>query len=341
MWRQIYNTFILVLSIITIAFAFILVGNILTIGDKIGTVVHPYMEYSFYATVILLSIIFIVIPIIRVITKPTFPELEISDNARDVASVKKLAKRLVCSWDCIDKTTKEREARYNALKDSSTDDSALIKHVKAEINTRFDAASAEILKSAAVSFGSTAISQNSTIDTLSVLMINCKLIHRIILSVGFRPNVKQTIRIYVNVIFSAFFAHISQSGVEQGATILMNQFVGGIKKIPFGEVLVGSVIDGTINALMTLRVGFLTISYLKKGAKGQISDEENSAAVKHAITTLPAVIGNKAKNIVEFVTKFFSSEKEDEASAEEAIDTAEPKKISFRNPLKFKKSEVI
>ena len=346
MWRQIYNTFLLILSVITIAFCFIVVGNIITIGDKIGSVVHPYMEYAFYVIIILLVIIFILVPTLRVITTPTLPVLEIDDQMMDRAKIKKLAKRLLNSWDCIPKNDCNRNSRHENLRKSISDKSAdtelLSQSVKAEINTRFDVAKTEILKSAAVSFGSTAISQNSTIDTLSVLIINCKLIHRIISVIGFRPNVKQTIRIYVNVIFSAFFAHLSQSGAEQSASVIMNQFVGGLKKIPFGEILAGSVIDGTINALITLRVGFLTVSYLKKGAKGQISDEENSLAVKSAIKTLPQIVGNKAKAIVDFVTKFFINDKKVDISTDEGNASTESKKwLNLKQILPSKKTEAV
>lgn len=305
MRRQIYNIFIWVVSILTVALAFILIGNIITIGDKIATHVHPYGAYAFYALIGLLSIIFILVPIIKVAAMPSFPELDVLDNekanlmkqsSKGQARINKLAKRL-------------------GIDNKATDIDTLTESVRGEINSRLAMAKSEILKSAALSFGSTALSQNSTIDALSVLMINCKLIHRIISSVGFRPSARQTTRIYINVIFSAFFAHITQSGVEQSATIIMNQFVGGIKKIPFSDMIVGSAIDGTINAMMTLRVGFLTISYLKRGAKGKISDAENSAAIKNAINTLPEVIGNKTMSVLEFVTKFFKRDKTADAAA--------------------------
>ena len=208
------------------------------------------------------------------------------------------------------------------------------KIVKEELDIRFKFAKKEILKFAGVSFASTAVSQNSTIDTLSVLMINCKLIHRIILSTGFRPDIKQTLRIYVNVIFSAFFAHISQYGVDQTATILMKTFVGGVKNIPGVEIVAGSVIDGTINAVMTLRVGFLTISYLKKGAKGQIDAESNNEAVKNAIRELPNIIGNKSRIILDFINRFFKDNKStDNKDINESESYEESKKLSLKFPF--------
>lgn len=303
MAKSFYRAFLLIVSIVFLAFIFIIVDNVLMIGAGIGDHIHPYMEYAFYAIVVLLTVLFIIVPTLRVIAMPKLPAMEVGEGDPK-AKVRRLARRLISSVK-----DEDRRAELKSAVDGSQSPVELADVVRKEVKHRMDAGRTETLKAAALSFASTAASQNSTIDTLSVLVINCKLMHKIIAATGFRPGVGQLIRIYTNVIFSAFFAHITQSGVEQGAGMMMNQFVGGIKKIPFADIVVGSMIDGTINALMTLRVGFLTISYLKRGAIGQIKDEEKKAAVKDAICALPKVVGNKAKPITEFVCKFTKSDK--------------------------------
>ena len=341
MGKSIYRAFLLIISIITIGFIFILIGNILIIGDNIGNIVHPYMEYAFYGIILLLSISFIIVPIGKVLRMPTLPELDVKDT--DPADkTRKLARRLITTCSYIDDKTEQKAHRDKLnrdITDASSDITKLTQTVRDELDLRFSKARKEIYQAATCSFASTAISQNSTIDTLSTLMINCKLIHKIIQASGFRPNIKQTVRIYINVIFNAFFAHISQAGIEKGATLIINNFIKGLKSVPYGEVIVGSVIDGTVNALMTLRVGFLTLSYLKHGAKGQLSEEDKSAAAIEAIKSLPDILGGKAKNIVDFIAKFFNK-KESKENVDDSAENTEgtDRKISIKVPFIGSKS---
>ena len=335
MGKSIYKAFLLAVSVITVAFVFILIGNILTIGDKIGNLVHPYMEYAFYVIILLLSVFYIVVPICKVLRMPTLPELDIKDGGT-IDKTKKLAKRLVNTCTYLDDKS-ERKIHSNKLSqeiaNASSDISKLNQIVREELDLRFSKARKEIFQAATCSFAATAVSQNSTIDTLSMLIINCKLIHKIIQASGFRPNVQQTVRIYVSVIFSAFFAHVSQVGIEKGATLIVNNFIKGLKRVPFGEVIVGSVIDGTINALMTLRVGYLTLSYLKQGANGQLSEEAKRNAAIEAIKSIPEILGSKAKNIVDFVAKFFSKDDAKE-TCEDMTDNSGSEKAERRLSIK-------
>ena len=309
MGKNIYKTLLTAITVIAVAFAFIILGNIITIGDKIGTMTHPYVEHVFYITILLLTVWFVFIPVCKVLNTPSLPALEIDDCASP-EKVMKMSKLLIGSCTYIEDEKEQREHRNNLKQEitkKSSDINELKNVLKTELDTRFNLAKKEIYKSASGAFASTAISQNSTIDTLSVLMINCKLIHKIIQLSGFRPNIEQLARIYTNVIFSAFFAHISQAGTEQSASMIVNKFIKGLKSIPFGEAFAGSILDGTVNALMTLRVGFLTISYLKAGAQGSISENDKRSSTVEAIRSLPNVIGEKAKAILNFITRFSSN----------------------------------
>lgn len=287
------------LAVFAVGFGIILIGNIITIGERIGDMTHVFFEYAFYVLLVVLAIVFILVPTFRILRMPSLPEMDV-DECEPLRKTKKLAKRLADTSD--DPEFKDRIAA------AANDAVALRDTVKKELDKRFGEARKEILKAAAYSFASTSVSQNNAIDTISVLMINCKLVYKVIQSTGFRPNMSQLVRVYVSVMSGAFLAHITQSGVERGMTTVVNSFVKGLKNIPFGDVIMGSAIDGTINALMTLRVGNLALSYLKKGAKGHLSDAELKAANISAIKSLPGVVGAKFKAIGEFATKFVASQ---------------------------------
>ena len=320
MKNSIYKTFILIVSVLTIGFILIVIGNIITIGDKIGALSHPYVEHTFYLTLLILTIVFVLIPVARVMAMPTLPELNeaIINGENDNTHynrIYKLATKLARTCGYIKDAGEIKEHRtvlQQKIKEANSTENREIATkkleaiIKEELDTRFSIANEKTRKVAKHAFAATAISQNSTFDALSILFLNCKLVHQIIQTTGFRPKIHQTINIYVNVITSAFFSHLTQEGAEKSAAMVISQFTKKLKAIPYGEIIVGSTIDGVVNALLTLRVGYLTIKYLKKGAKGQITDDNESASA--AIRILPEIIGNKVKHLVDFVAKFFKNE---------------------------------
>jgi hypothetical protein len=299
MGNKYLKAIVTLLAVFCIGFGIILVGNVITIGQKIGEATHAYVEYGFYALLGVLAVAFIVVPTWKVICMPSLPDMDVNEGD-PLRKTRKLAKRLVG-------TTENAELK-NQIAAAGDDAACLRGLVKSELDVRFGKAREEIIKAASYSFASTSVSQNSTIDTISVLMINCRLVYKVIRASGFRPNIGQLVRIYTNVLSSAFLAHITQSVAEEGGTALVNTFIKGLRNIPLADLVVGSVIDGTINALMTLRVGNLTLSYLKKGAKGHLDDKDMKEANMTAIKSLPRVVGTKFKALGDFITKFVRSE---------------------------------
>ena len=73
----------------------LLLGNIITIGDKIGELTHVYVEYAFYAIIVILFLIYVIRPVVKVHRSPEFPVLTVRDDwdTRKLANfAKKLAK---------------------------------------------------------------------------------------------------------------------------------------------------------------------------------------------------------------------------------------------------------
>ena len=70
--------------------------------------------------------------------------------------------------------------------------------------------------------------------------------------------------------------------------------MGSLKNLKIPGVLLGSVMDGCLNALMTLRIGYVTKAYLTKGAIA-LSGTKNKRnikreAIKEAFSAMPSVI---------------------------------------------------
>ena len=169
----------------------------------------------------------------------------------------------------------------------------------------------------------TAISQNNKFDTLAVLVMNYNLISDIVLASGFRPTKPQMLKLYIKVLTTALVTYCTSKvftdvkGVapfdfdnstteeitmgddsdvdvdldkgDLGASIMKS-----LEKLEIPGALLGSAMDGCLNALMTLRIGYITKAYLTKGATA-LSGTKNKRkvkreAIKEAFSAMPSVI---------------------------------------------------
>lgn len=194
----------------------------------------------------------------------------------------------------------------------------------------------------------TAISQNGRLDTVSVLYMNYKMIEDVIIASGFRPTRQQLFRQYVNILVTSLMTFvasevfkdmgsvapfesladpssdaasdidISDASVDaadvdpddigdtvSGGTGFLSILSG--MKIP--GVVIGSICDGIVNSLMTLRIGYVTRNYLVDGMNSlngiKAKRKAKRAAVKEALKSLPKVVvvgtsfvGKGAMNII-------------------------------------------
>lgn len=91
-----------------------------------------------------------------------------------------------------------------------------------------------------------------------------------------------------------------------------------LRRVKIPGVVVGSALDGTINALMTLRIGYITRTYLQQGSQALTGISNKRAvkfqAMKEALLTIPsiiisgsAVVGKKtAKFIIKLIQRDYS-----------------------------------
>lgn len=173
----------------------------------------------------------------------------------------------------------------------------------------------------------TALSQNSRFDTISVIYLNFKMIDDIICASGFRPSKQQLLRMYGNILATAIFTYAVSEALENTGSFAPFDFDDGVhsdvehtgdvdlddadfdaqvsdsdglsvysvlRRLKIPGVIVSSAIDGTVNALMTLRIGYVTRTYLQQGPKS-LSGFRNKRAVKRqamkdAIVTMPSVV---------------------------------------------------
>jgi hypothetical protein len=87
-----------------------------------------------------------------------------------------------------------------------------------------------------------------------------------------------------------------------------------LRRIKIPGVVVSSALDGTVNALMTLRIGFITRTYLQQGEQALTGIRNKRAvklqAMKESLIAIPAVVASGStvvgKKTSNFIIKLIS-----------------------------------
>ncbi|MBP1749595.1 MAG: hypothetical protein H6Q52_2134 [Deltaproteobacteria bacterium] len=159
-----------------------------------------------------------------------------------------------------------------------------------------------IKKTAARIFISTAISQNGKLDGIIVLAAQSKLVFDIARSYYQRPTVRNLLYLYANVAAMVFFAtELEDMDLSETIQPILAGVLGSASgAIPGFQVasmiLVSSVISGSSNAYLTLRVGAMTKHYCRS------LTEPSRRAVRHYATVeatkmLGSIVAEGSKRI--------------------------------------------
>ena len=339
------NLITLSVAVILLFFIFLL-GNIITIGDKLGEA-SPLLEWIFYALILGLIADYLLWPIIKLWKSPSFPALNI-DAACTLSQLKNFAKQLINNCDYItdDALRNQHQASQRAVLNGIESDADRLKSfITDEINLRIEGSkelnvlgiNSRIKEWAKTVFVITAVSQNGKMDSLAVIGINLRLISDIVKASGFRPTKPQIIKLYIKVLTTSLITYITSTvltdamdfdptdavddvpdvptdSVDVDGLDIGNSLVAKLRKLPLAGVLLESAIEGTVNALMTLRIGYITKAYLMQGpdalsgikAKRRIKRQ----AIKDSFKAFPSVIANTGamvgNNVVKVLTFFFT-----------------------------------
>ncbi|MEM9829645.1 MAG: DUF697 domain-containing protein [Bacteroidota bacterium] len=283
----------------------IIIGNILTIGDSIAEI-HPYLSYAFYLVTALLLFFLIIRPLFSVFSLPEiragqFLDEDMSDPGSKVA--RKVAKQLV-SQGQLELAEKNE---LNQLLKSNQDPSEALGRI---FDGRLDRMDDIIHRHAKQVFISTALSQNGRLDAILVLMINFRMMKELVRNYGYRPTYGQLVKTYTKVLAAALIA----DGIEdaQLAEIFPQISRGFLGVIPGLGTISSSILQGTGNAFLTLRVGYITKGYYAMAGQGLSRRELRVSANKMAIKKLSLIVREsllvfpreaqrKAREVLKFV----------------------------------------
>lgn len=165
-----------------------------------------------------------------------------------------------------------------------------------ELMTQEDKDSADVMvkKTAQNVFVLTTVSQNGTLDVFTCLSMNISLINRLVELRGKRPSFWQILRLYWSVASSSVLIASADEALDD---INLGELLG-ISGINATGVLLKSMTNGMLNALVTMRVGMTALRYLEVGS---IELNQNKASIRKEVRRktmmrMPAVVAMGVKN---------------------------------------------
>ena len=308
------------------AFLLWVLSMVFNIGKDLRDI-NVYLEYVYYILAIFVMYILLVRPFVIVMFAPSFSldkvgesltgkqkQSVISDNYK---KLRKLANRLIKrklvndkNIDLLTAELKKKEGtligKYTSLKKSI--DECINKDLKKDIRKIIINASKDTLYL-------TSISQNSFVDILVVVVNNFRLLKKIVVRCGYRPSFIRLMKFYINVSFSALIADGAQ---KMDINTLFGSTLKGLAK-----PVVGSLLDGSVNAFFMLRTGFIARNYILEECNDEQSINENrrialldasialpELAIETVITPVAEAVMNSVVNPTKKAVKDLFSKKE-------------------------------
>jgi len=159
-------------------------------------------------------------------------------------------------------------------------------------------------------FLTTAVSQNGSLDSLFVFVTAAKLVWRIAILYNQRPAISDLTKLYSNV-----FATILMSRQIDDLDLLSDQLEPVISSLFSGTVgtfvpgvsyavsfIIDSILEGSINTLLMLRIGLITQKYCSSTTKLEQRAISKTATIQ-ASKLLGSLINENSKKITDAILK--------------------------------------
>ncbi len=267
---------------VVLLFGFILLSNIISVGERLRAI-HPYIEYGFYGLSVFLVYVLVINPV-RVITfAPTFSIDAILDDDKKRFKIYKEAAKTLLKNDYL---TDDDKAKLS----SGMNNKEELKGALTEVfNTTIkDEINQLIIKNSTTVLVSTALSQNGNLDMLSVVGINLKMIKEIVMLSGFRPTYPNLAKLSLNVLVTSLIAE----GLEdlEISELLPNKLSETVTDLPGLKIISSSIMSGIANGMLTCRVGVVTRSYLFNDNQLLTKKQIRRMAYYESIKMMPIII---------------------------------------------------
>lgn len=181
------------------------------------------------------------------------------------------------AYDCFVLDLKKRLSRHPHLHEVPLDSMA---DIEAALQILDKHADDVVTSTASAVFLSTAVLQSGRLDVLVVLAAQTRLIWKIAHVYYQRPSLRDFVQLYANVASTAFIA----AGIEDiDVDVLVGTIFGStVAAIPGMHLLASSVLSGSANAFLTLRVGMISKEYCRCTTRVEQKGLRRAATLKAA-----------------------------------------------------------
>ena len=281
--------------ILPLAFLIILIFIIFVVNQTVQMVslaerIHPSLGLITFWGLLAIYLILLVIPLFLYLRMPAAlipPESDQSPEFKDYLD--RLSRRL---------------RRNPRLQGVSLDSRQEIEHALNLLNRD---ATDVIKRNAAAVFITTAISQSGRLDAFTVLIAQIRMIWQVARLYNQRPSLREMIRLYANVAATSLVAsELSDIDISQQVEPIVTSVLGAsvTSAIPgvhtVANIITNSLLNGSANALLTLRVGAIARQYCGSLLKKERSVIRRSASLE-AAKMLSAIVMSSAGNITRAV----------------------------------------
>jgi hypothetical protein len=165
-----------------------------------------------------------------------------------------------------------------------------------------------VTSAASAVFLSTAVLQSGRLDTLVVLAAQTRLIWKVAHVYYQRPSLRDFVQLYANVASTAFIA----AGIEDvDVDVLIGTVFGSsVAAIPGMHLLASSILSGSANAFLTLRVGMIAKEYCRCTVRQEQRGVRRAATLQAAKLLGTIVRGGTVRMSKAAVTKSTSKLKQ-------------------------------
>lgn len=154
-------------------------------------------------------------------------------------------------------------------------------------------------------FLTTAISQNGALDTFVVLFSLTRMVWQLARYYRTRPSLKSLVKLYIQVASIVVMARtiedadLIESQLEPLIAAILGESVASAipGMVPITNLIVSSLMEGSINAFLTLRVGLITQEYLSAYSQHNKLDIRRSATTQ-SLTYMGDIIKHNSKTVV-------------------------------------------
>lgn len=270
MSRTMKRLLVFAAAFVTLAFLVILINQVLQLSEFAARF-HPVMGDAVFWGLIFIFGICLAVPVLLFLRLPrTLAPPEEGDEEALDEYLPRLMERL------------SRNPRLKGAELSS------LEELEAALETLDTAAEESIRAAGSRAFLITAVSQSGALDGLMILGLQSRLVWEVAHVYAQRPTLRDMLFLYSNVVTTAFLAtELDEAELSEAFQPVLSSVLGSAASAVPGlqvasSIFVNSVMTGTANAFLTLRVGVIAQGYSRALVRPERRTLRRTAIVRAA-----------------------------------------------------------